>query len=162
MIRPATALDAQAIADLWNPWIRDTIVTFNPVEKSPHDITEMIKQRHASNQTVLISFNSNALQGFVTYSQFRNGAGYSTCMEHTIILAPTSHGKGIGRALMTAVEVHAKAGGAHQMIGGISAENIAARAFHGKLGYREIAIIPEAGHKFGRFIDLVLMQKFLT
>ena len=33
--------------------------------------------------------------------------------------------------------------------------------FHAKLGYHHTATIPQAGYKFGRFIDLVLMQKFL-
>lgn len=162
MIRAATVQDAKAIAQIWNPWIRDSIVTFNPVEKSTQDIEHMIETRQASGHAVLLSCDNQALQGFVTYSQFRAGSGYSSCMEHTIILARASHGKGIGRALMTAIEAHAKAAGAHQMIGGISAENTIARAFHAEIGYREIATIPEAGRKFGRFIDLVLMQKFLT
>ena len=47
------------------------------------------------------------------------------------------------------------------MIAGVSAENPEGRAFHEKLGYRVVAIMPEAGYKFGRYIDLVLMQKFL-
>jgi phosphinothricin acetyltransferase len=48
------------------------------------------------------------------------------------------------------------------MIAGVSGENPEGRAFHARLGYAEIAIIPQAGYKFGRFMDLVLMQKFLT
>ena len=47
------------------------------------------------------------------------------------------------------------------MIAGVSGENAQGRAFHERLGYRVIATVPEAGFKFGRFIDLVLMQKFL-
>ena len=51
---------------------------------------------------------------------------------------------------------------AHQMIAGVSGENPEGRSFHARIGYAEIAIIPQAGYKFGRFMDLVLMQKFLT
>jgi L-amino acid N-acyltransferase YncA len=47
------------------------------------------------------------------------------------------------------------------MIAGVSGENPAGRAFHERLGYTLIATIPQAGHKFGRFMDLLLMQKFL-
>lgn len=47
------------------------------------------------------------------------------------------------------------------MIAGISGENADGQAFHARMGYRPLAIIPEAGHKFGRYMDLVLMQKFL-
>lgn len=62
---------------------------------------------------------------------------------------------------MAAIEAHAKGAGAHQMIAGVSAENPEGRAFHEKLGYRLIATVPQAGFKFGRFMDLILMQKFL-
>lgn len=61
-----------------------------------------------------------------------------------------------------AVESHARTHGAHQMIAGISAENPAAIAFHAKIGYRETVRIAQAGFKFDRYIDLVLMQKFLS
>ena len=107
-------------------------------------------------------FTTDSAVGFATYGQFRPGDGYATCMEHTIILSPTAQGSGLGRALMLAVESHARAHGAHQMIAGISAENPAAIAFHAKIGYRETVRIAQAGFKFDRYIDLVLMQKFLS
>ncbi|HCZ01389.1 MAG: GNAT family N-acetyltransferase [Rhodobacterales bacterium RIFCSPHIGHO2_02_FULL_62_130] len=161
MIRPATFADAAALADLWNPWIRDTAITFNAQEKSPDDIARMIADRNAAGHAFLVA-EADGLLGFVTYSQFRGGVGYATCMEHTVVLSPQARGRGVGRALMQAIEDHARSTGAHQMIAGVSGENAQGRAFHASLGYREIATVPEAGYKFGRFIDLVLMQKFLT
>jgi L-amino acid N-acyltransferase YncA len=160
MIRQGSPDDAQALAALWNPWIKTTTTTFNPTEKTAADLAAMIKDRLAFFVADLA--DAGGLQGFATYSQFRGGAGYATCMEHTVVLAPAAQGKGIGRALMQAVEAHAKAHGAHQMIAAVSAENTAGRAFHARLGYREIATIPQAGYKFERFLDLVLMQKFLA
>ena len=154
MIRPATAADAPALAALWNPWITDTAITFASLPKTAQDLAQMIATRPAF-------FTTDNVQGFATYGQFRSGNGYATCMEHTVILSPTAHGNGLGRALMQAVESHARQNGTHQMIAGISAENPAAIMFHSKLGYRHVATIPQAGFKFGRFIDLVLMQKFL-
>lgn len=161
MIRPATFADAAALADLWNPWIRDTAITFNAQEKSPDDIARMIADRNAAGHAFLVA-EADGLLGFATYSKFRGGVGYATCMEHTVVLSPQARGRGVGRALMQAIEDHARSTGAHQMIAGVSGENAQGRAFHASLGYREIATVPEAGYKFGRFIDLVLMQKFLT
>jgi phosphinothricin acetyltransferase len=155
MIRQATPADAPAIAAFWNPWIRDTAITFTATEKTPADIARMITDRPAFLVT-------DDLAGFATYTQFRAGDGYRTCMEHSIILAPGTRGKGRGRALLQALESHARAAGAHQFIAGISAENPAAIGFHTALGYTEIARIPQAGFKFDRFIDLVLMQKLLA
>lgn len=157
MIRPARPEDAAALVALWNPWIRDTAVTFNPTEKTEADLVQMISARDC-----FLVYINNGLQGFASYSQFRGGLGYARSMEHTIILAPTARGMGAGRALMTAIEAHARAAGVHQMIAGVSGENPEGRAFHARLGYHEIAIIRDAGFKFGRFMDLVLMQKFLS
>lgn len=162
MIRPATDADAGAICRLWNPWIRNTAITFNPVEKTETDVTAMIASRTGAGHAFLLAEDAGNLLGFATYAQFRGGVGYATCMEHTIILSPDARGRGVGRGLMAALEAHAAAGGAHQMIAGVSAENAEGRAFHAALGYAEIAVIAEAGFKFGRFIDLVLMRKFLS
>lgn len=161
MIRPATLDDARTIADLWNPWIRDTAVTFSSAQKTPADISRMISERAASGHAFLLAQDGN-LSGFATYAQFRGGPGYATCMEHTIVLQPTARGKGTGRALMSALEACARAGGAHQMIGAVSGENTEGRAFHQAIGYREVGVVARAGFKFGRFMDLVLMQKFLS
>ena len=163
MIRLATADDAADLAVLWNPWIRDTVVTFNSIEKTADDIAQMIADRHSARQAVFVARDAgDMLLGFASYAQFRAGAGYATCMEHTIVMAPAARGKGAGRALLKAVEGHAQSHGAHQMIAAITGENAAAHAFHAALGYVQIALIPQAGFKFGRFLDLVLMQKFLT
>jgi L-amino acid N-acyltransferase YncA len=161
MIRPATQADAEAIAALWNPWIRDTAITFSAAQKTPADVAAMIAERSAAGHAFLVA-RDPALLGFATYAQFRAGTGYATCMEHTIILSPATRGRGTGRALMQAVEFHAAQAGAHQMIAGISAENPDGIRFHAAIGYTEIARIPEAGRKFGRYMDLVLMQKFLS
>jgi phosphinothricin acetyltransferase len=160
MIRRATPADASAIAALWNPYIRDTAVTFNAAEKTPDDVAAMIRDRDAAGHATFVAEEA-ALLGFASYAQFRGGVGYATCMEHSILLAPGARGKGLGRALMLALCDHARAAGAHQMIAGVSAENPDGVAFHARMGFSEIARVREAGRKFGRFIDLVLMQKFL-
>jgi phosphinothricin acetyltransferase len=159
-IRPATADDAQAIAAFWNPMIRDTLVTFNSVEKTEPEIVGMIASAHADGRAFLVA-DTGRITGFVTYVQFRGGVGYRHSMEHTIILAPWAQRQGTGRDLMAAVEGRAAARGVHILVAGISSGNSAGRAFHAALGYREIAVLPEVGRKFDRWLDLVLMLKHL-
>lgn len=160
-IRAAAAADAPAIAAIWNPVIRDTLVTFNAVEKTPADIEILIAARAAEGRAFLVAEGPNGLVGFATYFQFRGGIGYAHTMEHTIILSPGAQGTGLGRRMMALLEDHARGQGAHSLIAGVVADNAAGRAFHAALGYAETAILPEVGRKYDRWLDLVLMQKLL-
>ncbi len=160
-ILPASVDDAEAISAIWNPVIAGTTVTFNNVEKSRTDVATMIKDRHTSGRAFLVAHQGDNLLGFATYGPFRSGSGYANTVEHTVILAEQAKGNGVGRALLTALESHAKANGIHSMIASVSAENTIAVAFHKTLGFEQVAYIPEAGRKFGRWLDVVFLQKIL-
>lgn len=161
MIRPARAEDAEGIAAIWNPVIRDTTIIFASTERPPAEVAAIIAERQAGGHGFWVAEEDGAILGFATYFPFRAGTGYARTKEHTILLAPHTHGRGIGRALMAAVEDHARAAGAHSIYAGVSGENAQGIAFHAALGYETAAILTEAGFKFGRWLDLHLMRKFL-
>ncbi len=154
-IRPAAPQDAAQIADIWNHAIRHTTITFNPVEKSAEEVSKLCAQQ------ALVWVEGERVLGFARYFQFRGGEGYRYTVEHTIMLHEDAHGKGIGKALMQALCRDAKANGFHSMFAGCSAENPDAVAFHEACGFQTVATLPQVGFKFGRWIDLVLMQKML-
>ena len=154
-IRPATISDAPAIAAIWNHYIRNTTVTFLPDEKSVEDAEKMIAA------DVCLVADDAGVQGFARYFQFRGGRGYFHTVEHTVLLAPGVDGRGYGRALMRELMTHATKAGKHSMWAGVSGENADGVAFHAALGFAEVARLPEVGFKYGRWIDLVLMQKRL-
>ncbi len=160
-IRLATADDAEEIATIWNLIIRESVFTFNSVEKTADEIARMMEEKRAAGHPVLVA-GQEEVAGFATYGQFRAGAGYVHTMEHTIHLLPEARGGGTGRALMARLEAEAKRRRVKSLIAGISGENSGAVAFHRALGYSEIARLPQVGRKFGRWFDLVLMQKILS
>lgn len=155
-IRHAVRADASAIGALWNEVIRDTAITFNPAEKSLAEVEAEI----AARPVFLIAEEAGFL-GFATFAQFRGGLGYAHTMEHTIHLGPAARGRGVGRALMAALAGEARATGAHMLVAAVSGENTRAIAFHAALGFELTGRMPEVGRKFGRWHDLVLMQKRL-
>lgn len=156
-VRSARPGDAEAIAAIQNPVIRDTAITFNSVEKTP----EMVRAAITELPCFLVAEEAGDLLGFVSYIQFRRGIGYARAMEHTIVLAPDAQGRGVGRALMTAAEEHARAADVGSLWAGVSGENPDGVNFHARLGYEEVARLPNVGFKFGRWMDLILMRKWL-
>lgn len=155
MIRPARQEDAAAITALWNHYIRETACTFHGVEKTQAEI-----ETHIAARPVFVAVAGD-FAGFGHYGQFRAGDGYRHTGEHTLYLHPAAQGRGFGRALLSALEDHARGAGFHALWAGISAENPGGVAFHARAGFREVARLPEAGRKFDRWMDLILMQKVL-
>lgn len=161
MIRLAGAWDAEDIAGIWNPVIRDSTITFNAVEKDPDALVRFLTGRADAGHATFVAEEEAGVVGFATYGQFRGGVGYARTMEHTVMLAEAARGQGLGRALMAAVEGHARDQRAHSMIAGVSGTNAGGIGFHAALGYVEVARVPEVGWKNETWLDLVLMQKML-
>ena len=162
MIRPTCPADLEPIRAFWNPLIRDTLVTFSSEEKTAEGLRALYEARLAAGHGWFTALVDGQPAGFASYGQFRAGNGYAHTLEHTILLSDAARGRGLGRALMAAVEDHARAAGAHVMVAGVSGGNPAGRAFHAALGYQPAGTVAQAGWKFGRWWDLWLMQKILT
>ena len=160
-IRPADQADAEAISELWNHYIRETTITFNSVEKTKETVREAVSACFKDKRAFLVAEERGCLVGFCTYFQFRGGIGYARTMEHTILTHPEFQGRGAGRALMQRLCKHAQAEGVKSLWAGVSADNRGGVAFHEKIGFSNIARLPQVGHKFDRWIDLILLQKIL-
>ena len=161
MIRDASPDDALEVADIWNHYIRDTLVTFNFAEKLIAEVTTCITARQVQGHGFFVAQSDAGIVGFATYGQFRGGVGYAHTMEHTVQLHPDHFGAGVGRAIIVHTLEHAKAQGAHSMFAGVSSRNPAGVQFHERLGFEKITTLREVGRKFDQWLDLVFMQKML-
>lgn len=158
ILRPAEPRDAVQIAAIWNDVIDTSAATFTTLHKTPEGLVADMAARGPAFQ---VAVDGDRVLGLATYGQFRGGPGYAHTMEHSIQLAPEARGRGVGRALMVALEHVARTEGVHSLWAGVSGENPGGVAFHQALGFSEIARLPEVGFKFGRWMDLILMQKIL-
>ncbi|MEM6480742.1 MAG: N-acetyltransferase family protein [Pseudomonadota bacterium] len=161
-MRAASAADAAPIAALINIFIRETTISFTTREKTPAEIAEEIAARQQAGLPWIVAEGKDAVAGYVTAAPFRKGDGYAKTLEHSLFVSPEAQNIGVGRMLMDALETAAIARGAMSLVAGISAENESALGFHQHLGFVPVGRIERAGVKFGRQIDLVLLQKHLS
>jgi len=110
---------------------------------------------------VLVATDGDAVLGYASYGPFRPFDGYRLTVEHSVYVAESARRRGLASALLRELEARARAAGLHAMIGGIAGDNGASLRLHAGLGFIETGRLPEVGQKFGRFLDLVFMQKLL-
>jgi phosphinothricin acetyltransferase len=164
-IRDADADDAAAISALYNATVSTTTVAWTEEHESVATRQKWLHTQHAAGHPVLVAEAENRVIGFASYDEFRNATkwpGYRFTVEHTIHIDATHQGAGVGGALLEALVERATAAGLHVMIGAIDGENDGSIRFHQRHGFVEVARMHEVGFKFGRWLDLVLVQRTLS
>jgi L-amino acid N-acyltransferase len=157
LIRPATVADANAIASLMNAFIATTAIEWTT---TPHSAEDVVEWMHA-HEAVLVADEQGAVVGVAAFGWFRDVVkwpGYRFTVENTIHVREDSWGAGVGRDLMHALIGEARQRGLHTMVAAVDAENGGSIRFHERLGFVEVARLPQIGAKFGRWLDLVLLQ----
>jgi phosphinothricin acetyltransferase len=101
------------------------------------------------------------LLGFGTYGPFRAFPAYKYTVEHSVYVDAPHRGRGIGRMLLERLLDRAREQDRHTLVGVIDAANEASLALHRRLGFEECGRLRETGFKFGRWLDLVLVQRIL-
>lgn len=156
ILRAARPEDARAIAGIHNEIISETLVTFTTDLRSIPDVEHQIE-----NQPVIVAQSAEQVTGFASLGRFRNGPGYRHTGEHMLHVAPGFRSQGIGATLLAQVEAIARMRGIQQLIAGISSANPRSEQFHAAHGFLRVGHLPNVGHKFGQWLDLILMQKDL-
>jgi len=161
MIRTAWESDAEAITTIYNWYIENTISTFETAAVSAEQMRGRIREKLEKHGWVA-GLADDALVGYAYYGAFRPRAAYSHTVESTVYVARESLGKGYGTALYSELIAAARRGGVREMIGVIALPNPASIKLHEKMGFRQVGLLPQIGHKFGRYIDVSLWQRSLA
>ncbi len=161
LIRPAAEADLPGILAIYNAAVRDTTAIYTEQEATLTERAAWRDARLTLGYPVLVAADGDAVLGYGGYGDFRPFPGYRHTVEHSVYVDAAARGRGIGRALIAALIEHATALGKHVMVGAIDAANPASLRLHASLGFTEVGRMPEVGTKFGRWLDLVLMQRRL-
>ncbi len=110
----------------------------------------------------LVAADAGGVLGFGYYGQFRDRSAYRFCAEDSLYVRQTAQGKGVGKALLAALLDRAAAQGFTEMLAVVGdAENRASIRVHAGLGFAEAGLLRRVGFKFGRWLDVLTMQKSL-
>lgn len=157
LIRPATRGDVVPIAALQNALLATTTIEWRD---TPHTTDHVLEWLDA-HDVVLVAEEEGEVVGVAAFGPFRDivaRPGYRFTVENSVHVRADRWGSGVGRELMRALIDEARDQGKHMMIAAVDGENDGSVRFHERLGFVEVARMPELGAKFGRWLDLVLLQ----
>jgi len=151
--------DLPAILEIYNDVIASTTAVFSETPVTLENRRSWLARQYEQGWPVLVAVEAGAVQGFAAFGPFRDWPCYRNTVEHSVHVRALCRGRGIGPRLIEALIPIAGSLGKHVMIAGIEATNTASLAIHARLGFEEVGRLREVGWKFGRFLDLVLMQR---
>jgi phosphinothricin acetyltransferase len=161
-IRIATLADAEAIRVIYNHAVEHTTATFDLVPRSADEQRSWLANRSGAFSVLVATTTDDAeVVGFASASPYKERAAYRTTVEDSVYVREDRQGQGIGRALLTALLDAAAASGFHAVMARVEAGSLASRALHEACGFRLVGVEREVGRKFGRWLDIALMQCLL-
>ena len=163
LIRPSTAEDLPAITAIYADAVLHGTGTF---ELEPPDLSEMARRRDdvlSKDLPWLVAEEvSGEVLGYAYANHFRPRRAYRFCLEDSIYLHPSAHGRGVGKLLLAELMARCEALGARQMLAVIGdSANGGSIAVHAALGFTHTGVLKASGWKFDRWLDVVLMQRAL-
>lgn len=159
-IRPATEADLPAILAIYNDAVMKTTAIWNEAPSTLESRRVWFAERRRTGFPVLVADEGRVL-GYGTFGEFRPFEGYRMTVEHSVYVLDEAQGQGLGKLLLRALIEEARRMGKRVMIGAIDASNYASLALHETMGFEETGRLPGVGEKFGKRLDLVLVQLML-
>jgi L-amino acid N-acyltransferase YncA len=158
VIRAATEADIPAITAIYAYAVLYGTATF---EIDPPDEAEMARRlRELAGFPYLVAEFDGQVRGYAYAALYRTRIAYRYTLEDSIYIAPEFHCRGIGRALLDRLIAKSAAGGFRQMVAVIGdSAQAPSIALHRAAGFRMVGTFEAVGHKFGRWLDTVLMQR---
>ncbi|HLW93237.1 MAG TPA: GNAT family N-acetyltransferase [Roseiarcus sp.] len=162
LIRDATTEDVPQILAIYNDVIATSTAIYAVAPATLGDRAEWLDARKARGYPVLVGVENDLVLGFSSFGDWRGAwSAYRYTVEHSVHVRADRRGQGVGGRLVEALFPRALAMNMHVIIGAIDAANEGSLRFHQRLGFQRAAHFSEVGHKFGRWLDLVFMQKYL-
>ena len=160
-VRVAEERDADAIRAIYNLEVSTTTVTFDIVTRSLEEQVAWLRARSGAHVALVAIDEAGDVAGFGSLSPYRDRPAYNTSVEDSVYVRRDAHGRGVGSLLLGSLVDAATASGFHAVMARIVGGHEASINLHAKLGFEIVGTEREVGRKFGRWLDVVEMQRLL-
>jgi len=157
-IRTAKPDDLKDITEIYNYAIQNTTATFDTQTKTLEEQKEWFKN-HGSKNPIIVAEVDGEMVGWAALFPYSTKCAYSDTAEISLYVKEGCHGKGIGKKLIEEVVKEGKKAGLHSLIARITEGNQISIHLHESVGFKHVGIYKEVGFKFGKHLDVTLMQK---
>lgn len=159
-IRKATEADIPAITFIYNDAVKNTTATFDTDPKDESNRRAWLLER-SSDFPVIVSVEQDVVTGYASLSRWSDKKAYDITAELSLYIHPEHRGKGIGKALLSALLKLAENTNLHSIISRITEGNEVSIYLHRNEGFDTVGILKQSGRKFGKLLDVTIMQKML-
>jgi L-amino acid N-acyltransferase YncA len=160
IIRPSTEADLPGITGIYAHHVLHGTGTFETEPPSPADMAMRRADVLAKSLPYLVAEQGGQILGFAYCNWFKPRPAYRFSAEDSIYVAPDQAGRGVGRALMAELCAQAQRAGIRKLIAVIGdSGNLGSVGVHAAAGFTHVGVLKDCGWKFGRWLDVVLMEK---
>lgn len=160
MIRNVNNFDVPFIKEIYNYYVKNTIITFEEEEINESDVLKRIEEITDKYPWIVYEENKKTV-GYAYASEWKDRSAYRYSAESTVYLKIDYSGKGIGSILLKELIEKAKSKNIHTLIGGIALPNEASIRLHEKYEFKKCAHFKEVGYKFGKWIDVGYWERII-
>lgn len=160
-IRHATTADAAACAAIYEPYVRDTVISFETEPPTVEEMARRIESSLTEHAWLVLETEGEAgpeVLGYAYATQHRTRAAYRWACDVSIYLDRDRRGNGAGKALYAALFPYLKKRGFHRALAGIAIPNEASLGIHRSFGFTEVGTYRRIGWKFDAWHDVTWMQ----
>jgi L-amino acid N-acyltransferase len=156
-IRSAEIKDIPGITDIYNDAILNTTATCDTEIKSIENRMDWLNA-HSKKYPVLVALENENVVGWASMSLWSDRIAYEDTAEISIYIHRDFRNKGIGNSLFQKIIAAGKIGGLHCILSRITQDNEMSVYLHEKFGFTHIGIMKEVANKFGKILDVHMMQ----